>query len=208
MYNVPSEASRLDPQGAESVIPVGPLAQLGERRVRNAEVEGSNPLRSTSFRLWLSNEFATDDRLDQVPPPLLRIAAERVKRCAGQKQPANLRVESLISLGGAPFGTLSNPRYGAWVASRGGGFEATSLFLEADGATGTVLNITKVHLTLWFNGNSSSSISGVANVEVVPCAAGPAPFMTLNCPNPVLTAGVPSPPFDIPVQLTRLRVGG
>ena len=47
MYNVPSEASRLDPRGAESVIPVGPLAQLGERRVRNAEVEGSNPLRST-----------------------------------------------------------------------------------------------------------------------------------------------------------------
>ena len=47
MYNVPSEASRLDPRGAESVIPVGPLAQLGERRVRNAEVVGSNPMRST-----------------------------------------------------------------------------------------------------------------------------------------------------------------
>jgi hypothetical protein len=36
----------------------GRLAQLGERRVRNAEVEGSNPLPSTkvlltpSFKLW------------------------------------------------------------------------------------------------------------------------------------------------------------
>ena len=59
MYNVPSEASRLDPRGAESVIPVGPLAQLGERRVRNAEVVGSNPMRSTTFCLPLCNELAT-----------------------------------------------------------------------------------------------------------------------------------------------------
>ena len=27
----------------------GPLAQLGERRVRNAEVVGSNPMRSTNI---------------------------------------------------------------------------------------------------------------------------------------------------------------
>ena len=28
--------------------------------------------------------------------------------------------------GGAPFGTLSNPQYGAWVAARGGGFNPGS----------------------------------------------------------------------------------
>lgn len=110
---------------------------------------------------------------------------------------------------GAPFGTLNSPQYGSWVAARGGGFEATSLFLEADGATGVVLNITKVHLTLWFDSNDHDSLSGVANVEVVPCAApGPPPdSMTLNCPNPVTTAGLPGGPPDIPIQLTRLRVG-
>ena len=32
----------------------GGLAQLGERRVRNAEVEGSNPLPSTRRVAWLS----------------------------------------------------------------------------------------------------------------------------------------------------------
>ena len=31
----------------------GGLAQLGERRVRNAEVEGSNPLPSTKRYAWL-----------------------------------------------------------------------------------------------------------------------------------------------------------
>ncbi len=36
----PAHASRLPPQG--------PLAQLGERRVRNAEVVGSSPMRSTN----------------------------------------------------------------------------------------------------------------------------------------------------------------
>ena len=49
MYNVPSEASRLDPRGAESVIPVGPLAQLGERRVRNAEGRGFESLAVHQF---------------------------------------------------------------------------------------------------------------------------------------------------------------
>jgi hypothetical protein len=39
----------------------GRLAQLGERRVRNAEVEGSNPLPSTTAcRPLQSKKFPTD----------------------------------------------------------------------------------------------------------------------------------------------------
>ena len=33
----------------------GPLAQLGERRVRNAEAVGSNPMRSTTYRPQLTD---------------------------------------------------------------------------------------------------------------------------------------------------------
>jgi hypothetical protein len=33
----------------KSSDPIGAVAQLGERRVRNAEVEGSSPFRSTSL---------------------------------------------------------------------------------------------------------------------------------------------------------------
>ena len=34
--------------GCAIFLPQGPLAQLGERRVRNAEVVGSSPMRSTN----------------------------------------------------------------------------------------------------------------------------------------------------------------
>ena len=46
---------------------IGPLAQLGERRVRNAEVVGSNPMRSTNIIALLI--YLTDKtvRFDSTP---------------------------------------------------------------------------------------------------------------------------------------------
>ena len=43
-YKVSVVQSRID-----SFCHLGPLAQLGERRVRNAEVVGSSPMRSTNL---------------------------------------------------------------------------------------------------------------------------------------------------------------
>lgn len=40
---------------------LGRLAQLGERRVRNAEVEGSNPLPSTTARRPLQSQKSSTD---------------------------------------------------------------------------------------------------------------------------------------------------
>jgi hypothetical protein len=47
----------------------GAVAQLGERRVRNAKVEGSIPFRSTSFRA---------DRSSTYPSALMTLSTVRV----------------------------------------------------------------------------------------------------------------------------------
>jgi hypothetical protein len=49
------------PPAALQSVPVGAVAQLGERGVRNAEVRGSIPLRSTRL---LSDKFGTVIKID------------------------------------------------------------------------------------------------------------------------------------------------
>ncbi len=105
--------------------------------------------------------------------------------------------------GGPPISTLHSPMYGSWERVAPRTFETTNLFMEADLA-GVLLNITKVHLTLQFQGNDFDHLTGFADIEVVPCDPdGPTPFQTLNCPNPITTPGIPAG-AGIPVQLTRL----
>ena len=50
--------------------PFGPIAQLGERRVRNAEVEGSIPFRSTTYYQALLN---TQERFYFLLSPRFRL---------------------------------------------------------------------------------------------------------------------------------------
>lgn len=105
--------------------------------------------------------------------------------------------------GGLPFDTRHTAQFGSW-RQKGDGVEAVSLFLQGDAITDEVRSWQKVHLMLHSEGRDR--LVGTANVFDLPCD-GPAPFPVFGCPNPIASAAdfVALPPFDIPIELERLR---
>lgn len=109
--------------------------------------------------------------------------------------------------------TVATPQYGAWsVTGRNKSLSqrrviGTTLFLEADKATGEALGWTKVQFVIEvIDGNH---LQGAANVFFLPCENTP-PFPTpITCPDPIANAAafMPASPPDVPVTFTRITSG-
>ena len=109
--------------------------------------------------------------------------------------------------GGPPFATRETAQVGSWRVSRRGRIEAATLFLQADATSGGILAWVKVDLSLRLQ--SRNVVSGTVNVSALECDQT-APLPIFACPDPIDGAGafMAMPPFDVPVVLKRVEVGG
>jgi hypothetical protein len=102
--------------------------------------------------------------------------------------------------------TQNSVQFGAWRKVRKNQVIGTTLFLEADLATGEVLRWNKVRIVL-ARDVSSDVVAGTVNVSVLECS-NLLPLPTaLSCPDPTdpSNAFTDLPPADIPVTFTRLH---
>jgi hypothetical protein len=118
---------------------------------------------------------------------------------------------TLTIVDGGDFGqaeflnTRNLPQYGSWRRAGGGTIEATTLFLEADAASGDVLRWIRVEFALWRD--EAGVTLGTVNTTMLPCAPALPPPSPLSCPDPIDNADLFVPvgdPPDVPVTLKRL----
>jgi hypothetical protein len=104
------------------------------------------------------------------------------------------------------LGTLDVPQMGVWRRD-GNGLRARALIISMNPATGEPLLWQRTTFDLQPLAGSDH-MTGVLNVEILPCASSPPVPGALLCPDPVLEsdAFVPSGPADVPVEFRRLTV--
>ena len=108
--------------------------------------------------------------------------------------------------------TLASPQYGSWRYAwdanlRKRIISGTTIILEAHKTSGEMLGWNKVHFKLQVI--TANRVEGTINAFFLPCAEAP-PFPTpLTCPDPVEHAAdfAPASPPDVPVTLSRIKVG-
>ncbi len=111
--------------------------------------------------------------------------------------------------GQAGFTGKHSPQFGAWSSVHdlrllGRSFRATSLFLEAN-LDGQVLNWQRVDLELTVS-QDGMTMTGTANVTLLPCDDTLPLPSALTCPDPIANASqfVPGAPAPLPVTFSRL----
>ena len=111
------------------------------------------------------------------------------------------------------LGTVATPQYGVWDVTGQRhlpgtwAIEGTSLYLEADKATGEVLGWSKVQYVIKVV--DRNHLEGTINAFFLPCGSSLPLPSPLSCPDPVANAGafMPASPPDVPVTFTRISAG-
>jgi len=109
-----------------------------------------------------------------------------------------------LDFGGIPIGLVQSPMFGAWTW-KGDAFEATTLYFAGDPALGETSLISRGRFRFRLE---DGRLVGTVNGDLLLCpAAGPTPFVTLNCPNAITSPDwMPDPGSvpDVPWQAWRL----
>ena len=104
--------------------------------------------------------------------------------------------------------TRHSYQFGSWRPTRGGKVIGTALFMEAELASGELLNWQKVRIVL-NRTDERDVVSGKVTVSILPCSNMLPVPTAFTCPDPVQSAGdfVEMPPVEIPVTFRRILPG-